>query len=317
MRRGFPSLKALRAFEAVGRLGSFTMAGQELNVTQGAISHQIKALEECLGALLIRRQARGIELTDDGKMLMETATEAFDRLADAVHRIRETQSRQLILTVGVSPTFGQLWLARRLNRFWRRYPSIELRIHHSTKYIPHGAAQVRPPEDVDVDIRLGLGNWPSVECEFLMSSSLAPYCSPALLDGPIPLRKADDLRHQTLLHAYDSQLWREWLRAAGVDGIDVDRGPVIDDPFVLEQAAVDGRGVALCPMSLLGDHLADGRLVRPFAENPETDFAFYLVFAAGASKQPKVQAFRDFLLDEASSEARQVLQCAGITQAVA
>jgi len=299
MRRRLPSLTALRAFEAAARHVSFTSAAEELNVTQAAVSHQVKVLEDCLGLLLFQRTPRALQLTEEGATLADVTSRSLDRLAEAIEELKATRRQQRILTVGVTPTFGQFWLSHRLNRFWRRNPDIELRVHHSV-------SNIDLTKDADIAVRLGRGKWHGLEAEYLMQSSFAPYCSPRLLDGPIPLRSPEDLRHHTLLHAYDYELWSEWLRAAGVDGVDFERGPILDDPFVLEHAAVEGRGVALCPMSLLGDYLSDGRLIRPFDANPETEFAFYIVFVSGALKKRKVRAFRDFLLEEASVAAAAV-----------
>ncbi len=290
-RRRLHSLNALRSFEVAARHGSFTLAAEELNVTQTAISHQVRSLEETLGVDLFIRRPRSLNLTEEGKLLADHALRAFDLLTEGVERVKAAKSRQHILTVGVSPTCGQLWLAHRLNRFWRHHPEIELRVHHSV-------SSFDLPADVDIAIRLGRGRWPGIEAEFMIESCLAPFCSPVLKNGKIPLQSPSDLRHHTLLHAYDYELWRHWLAAANVADLDCERGPILDDPFVLERAAVDGRGIALCPLSLLGDYLSDGRLVRAFPNNPETDFSFFIVSAPGAMKRRKVRAFRDFLLDE-------------------
>lgn len=290
-RRRLHSLNALRSFEAAARHGSFTAAAEELSVTQTAISHQVRSLETTLGVDLFVRRPRSLTLTDEGRQLADYALRAFDLLADGMDKVKASKSRQYILTVGVSPTCGQLWLSHRLNRFWRRHPDIELRVHHSVSTFDL-------PADVDIAIRLGRGRWPGIEAEFMIESCLAPFCSPTLKDGEIPLGTPDDLRHHTLLHAYDYELWRHWLAAANVRDIDCERGPILDDPFVLERAAVDGRGVALCPLSMLGDYLNDGRLVRAFPDNPDTDFSFYIVYTQGSMKRRKVRAFRDFLLEE-------------------
>lgn len=291
-RRRLPSLNALKSFEAAARHGSFSIAAEELSVTQTAVSHQIRSLEDWLGIELFVRRPRSLTLTDEGRVLADFSLRAFDSLADGIEKVKAAKSHQRILTVGISPTCGQLWLAHRLDRFWRRYPDIELRVHHSVNYVDVN-------NDVDIAVRLGRGRWSGTESEFMIEAHLAPFCSPTLLEGSVPLRTPDDLRHHTLLHAYDYELWSHWLESANVRDIDCERGPIIDDPFVLERAAVDGRGVALCPLSLLGNYLKDGRLVRAFPENPKTDFAFYVVYAPGALKRRKVKAFRDFLLEEA------------------
>jgi len=135
-----------------------------------------------------------------------------------------------------------------------------------------------------------------------MHSSLTPVCSPKLLEGRYPLRTTENLRHHTLLHAYNYEAWTQWLKAAGVTDIDAKRGPIIDDPAVLDQATLEGQGVTLGRISLLTDHLAAGRLVRPFDLNLETEFAYYIVYPPGALTKPKVKAFHDFLLHEATAD---------------
>ena len=290
-RRRMPSLNALRSFEAAARHSSLTRAAEELSVTQTAISHQVSSLERELDLKLFIRRHRMLILTEEGRALAEHAQRAFQLVAEGMAKIKGAKSRQNILTVGISPTCVQLWLAQRLNRFWRKYPNIELRVHHTINSFDL-------PPDVDIAVWLGRGRWPGVEADFMVESCFAPFCSPDLKNGKIPLSAPEDLRHHTLLHAYDYELWHQWLHAAGVDTIDFERGPIIDDPFMLERTAVEGRGIALCPLKLLGNHLADGRLVRVFPDNPQTDFAYYIVYAPGTLKQRKISAFRDFLIEE-------------------
>lgn len=289
--RGIQPLGALRSFDAAARHGSFTLAAEELGVTHTTISRRVRSLEENLGFELFIRRPRSLSLTEEGCLLANHTLHAFDLLARGVDAVRAAKSRQHILMVGVSPTCGQLWLAHRLNHFWCRHADIELRVHCSVNTF-------NLPADVDIAIRLGHGRWSGVEAEFMIESCLAPFCSPALKNGKIPLQMPDDLRHHTLLHAYDYELWRHWLAAANVHNNDCERGPILDDLLVLERAAIDGRGIALCTPTLLGDDLSDGRLVQAFPDIPETEFSFYIVYAPGALKNHKVRVFRDFLLEE-------------------
>ena len=296
--RRLPPLNALRAFESGARHLSFTRAAQELHVTQAAISHQVRALEQYLALSLFRRHSRRVELTDEGQMLLPTVTETFDRLARAVDDLKSAQGKVKTLTVSVTPSFGGRWLATRLSRFWRQHPDIDLRLHHSNQPVDFVV------DGVDMAVRWGSGDWPGLESEFLMRSSLTPVCSRKLLRGPIPLRKPDHLRNFTLLHEYNYQAWTQWLLAARVSGIDVRDGPVFDDPNVLEQAVLAGQGVALMRMPAAAERGRSGPLVRPFKVDVRMDFAYFIVHPRGALNQTKVRLFRDFLVAEAGAEGQ-------------
>lgn len=151
-------------------------------------------------------------------------------------------------------------------------------------------------------VRWGCGEWPGLAAEFLMRAGFTPVCSPVLLEGPHPLRRPADLVHHTLLHEEDYEDWAQWLMVAKVEGVDARRGPVIDDPSMLDRATLEGQGVALGRTALIGEHLAAGRLVRPFSLDLETDYAYYLVYPPQALVRPRVKAFRDFVLAEAEAE---------------
>ncbi len=296
MARRLPPLNALRAFEAGARHLSFTRAAQELHVTQAAVSHQVKALEDHLGVALFRRLTRRLVLTEAGRSLHPAVGEAFDGIAEAVQRLRGGEAGRTV-TVSLTPSFGARWLSQRLGRFWAAHPQIDLRLHHSV----HLADFRR--EEVDLAVRWGRGSWPGLTAEFLMRAGFTPVCSPALLEGAHPLRAPADLRFHTLLHEEQhTEDWAQWLMAAGVEGVDPRRGQVIDDPSILDRATLEGQGVALGTTSLIGQHLAAGRLVRPFDLDLETEFAYYLVYPPKALERPKVRAFRDFLMSESGAD---------------
>lgn len=299
MARRLPPLHTLRAFEAAARYLSFTRAAQDLNVTQAAVSHQIKALETFFGVKLFRRFTRRLALTGQGKLLLPVVTDVLDRLAAVTERIADPAADRL-LTVSVTPSFGGKWLVRRLGRFRQQHPDIDLRLHNSLE--PADFAR----EDVDIAVRWGRGNWFGLEVEFLKGEVVAPVCSPALREGPDPLHTPEDLKHHTLLHDYDYDDWTKWLRAVGVTDVDPRRGPIMDETNVVIQAALEGQGVALGDLSLLAEDLRAGRLVRPFDISLETDYGYYIVYPRGALEAPKVRAFRDFLLAEAAAEAETV-----------
>ena len=293
MARRLPPLKALRTFESAARLMSFTRAAEDLSVTQTAVSHQVRALEEWFGVSLFRRGGRKLALTEPGKLLYPAVSEAFDRIAEVAERIRGVQDRRT-LTISVTPTFGSRWLAQRLGRFWREHPDIDLRLHHSVKRVDF----VR--DGVDAAVRWGRGVWDGMEAEPLMPAWVMPLCSPSLLEGDNPLRKPGDLAHHTLLHETDYQEWTEWLAAAGVRDVDGHRGPVINDPNIIARAAVDGHGVAMGVPSMLADEIGTGRLIAPFGMTADPDLAYYFVYPRGAADRALVKAFREFLLEEAS-----------------
>ncbi len=296
MVRRLPSLNALRAFEAAARHLSFTRAAEELHVTQAAISHQVKALEEHLGRKLFRRLNRALLLTDDGQAYLPSVSRAFTLLNDATSDLLTTQAPGP-LTVSALPSFAARWLVPRLGRFRQIRPDIDLRID------PSAALSDFAGGDVDVGIRYGRGKYPGMRADWLMTEDIFPVCSPALLEGPHPLQDPGDLEHQVLLHDDGHGDWRTWLLAAGADRVDATRGPIFTDSSMLIQAAMAAQGVALARGVLAADELAAGRLVRPFTLSLPTEYAYYLVCPINSAEQPKIAAFRDWLLGEARRES--------------
>ena len=296
MSRRLPSLNALRSFEAGARHLSFTRAAEELNVTQTAISHQVRQLEEELGFPLFRRSTRRLELTPEGQRLAPVLTLALDRVGEATEALR-ARRRANILRVSVAPAFGTKWLVGRLSRFWLAHPEVELELRHSPVLTDFSR------DDVDLAVRYGRGPWPGVVSELLIRLEKVPVCSPRLLEGERPLRQVEDLAHHVLLHEADHAFWLQWAAGVGLKGVDVRRGPVIDDVTVLTQLAIDGQGVALGSPWLLAGDLEAGRLVMPFAQQLEHPEGYHLVYPAGALAQPAVALFRDWLLAEVAAGA--------------
>ena len=296
MARRLPSLNALCAFETAARHLSFTRAAEELHVTQAAISHQVKALEEHLGRKLFRRLNRALLLTDDGQAYLPSVSRAFTLLNDATSDLLTKQAPGP-LTVSALPSFAARWLVPRLGRFRQIRPDIDLRID------PSAALSDFAGGDVDVGIRYGRGKYPGMRADWLMTEDIFPVCSPALLEGPHPLQDPGDLEHQVLLHDDGHGDWRPWLLAAGADRVDATRGPIFTDSSMLIQAAMAAQGVALARGVLAADELAAGRLVRPFTLSLPTEYAYYLVCPINSAEQPKIAAFRDWLLGEARRES--------------
>jgi len=299
MAKRLPPLKPLRAFEAAARHLSFTQAAAELNVTQAAISHQIKQLEEALGAPLFRRMNRALKLTEEGEAFLPAVAQALETVASAAERIR-TPQKAGPLTVSVLPSFASTWLVPRLSRFRQREPEIDIRLSADYELADFDR------DDIDVAIRWGKGDYPGLSAERFMTEELFPVCSPRLaVEGPHPLKTPADLKHHTLLHDDVLTDWRVWLLAAGVEDVDPDKGPSFNYSDLVLQAAIDGQGVALGRSSLAHDALGRGQLVRPFDIALPGDYAYYFVCPAYAVQRPRIKAFRDWLFEEADRDRRQ------------
>ncbi len=287
-----PSLNGLRAFEAAARHLSFTLAAAELNVTQTAISHQIKRLEEELGLRLFVRKNRTLALTPKAKDYLPGVRAAFNYLRLATDRLLR-KDEDNVLTVSTLASHAAKWLLPRLSAFQEAHPGIDVRITTSTSLVDFKNG------DVDAAIRYGRGHWPGVRAQWLMADELFPVCSPALLNSARPLRCPEDLAHYTLLHTsggYDDD-WRQWLTAAGLP-TDISKQPGVsfDLIFMTVQAAIDGIGVAMGRTSYVQDDIAKGRLVVPFKIALPADAGFYLVSPESSDEPQKLKLFRQWLL---------------------
>lgn len=290
-----PPLNSLRVFEAAGRHLSFTRAATELHVTQAAVSHQIKALEEYLGMPLFKRMNRALVLTEAGQTYLPSVRRTLEELREATERLLKRDAGG-VLTVSVLPSFAARWLVPRLGRFQRQHPEINIRLAPTKTLTDFGEG------DVDLAIRYGRGYYPGLRADRFMTEDIFPVCSPELLDSDTPLRSPADLRHHHLLHDDDHVVWRDWLAATGIKGIDADRGTFFVDSSLLVQAAVAGQGVALARSVLVRDELAAGRLVKPFELSLPAEFAYYIVCPEYAAERPKIAAFREWLFAERDRE---------------
>ncbi len=299
MARRLPPLNALKAFEAAARHESFTRAADELNVTQGAVSHQVKALEAELGLQLFNRAPQKLMITEAGRDYLVVVRDALDRIAVGTERLLQRQSTGS-LTVSTSPNFAAKWLVHRLGRFAEMHPSIDLRVSATLHHIDFAQ------EDVDVAIRHGDGVWPGLHVTRLCTEELFPVCSPRFLGGPHALRSPDDLIHHTLLHLDHRQDWSKWLDVAGVTGADLSRGPILNQASMIVDAAVDGQGVALARTALVARDLISGRLVRPFALALPVAYAYWIVCPMATAELPKIVTFRDWLLGEAAEDMQRL-----------
>jgi LysR family glycine cleavage system transcriptional activator len=298
MRDPIPPLKSLRYFASAARHLSLSKAADELHVTHSAISHQIKALEEHLGVKLFRRHGRGLRLTEAGLAYWPAVQDSFDKLADASLKLSRRKTAGP-LTVTCMPSFAARWLVPHLGAFRARHPDIDVRIAADERVVDFTR------DEVDVAIRHGLGKWPGVVSERLLSETHFPVCSPKLLEGPNAIRAPQDLFKHTLLRDYDwrGNFWNDWFRAAGIDGVDFGHALSFNNSALMIQAAIDGLGVALTQQILVGDDLKAGRLVKPFELQIETDYAYWVVMPRQYRERPKVAAFRNWILEELTGQA--------------
>lgn len=289
MKRLLPSLTALRAFEAAGRCLSFTDAARELNVTQAAVSQQVRALEEYLDTRLFERSARGIALTLSGEILIAALSESLDRIEEALDRVRSRRDMSS-LTLRLPPYLSAKWLMPRLGRFVERHPHIHLRLHHQVDPVDFAR------EKVDLAVHWSGGNWAGAVVEPLLVRRRVPMCSPALLRARSGCRTPADLTRINLLHEFDFGDWEQWFALAGLLEADARRGTVIDNYDVLIEAAIDGQGMALLLWPAFVDYTASGELVAPLGHATAVEFIYYLMAPHEALQRPEVRAFRDFLL---------------------
>lgn len=288
-----PPLKPLPAFEAAARLLSFTEAAEELHVTQAAISHQIKQLEDAMGVRLFRRLNRALLLTEEGQAFAGTVRQALHLIADGVDRAKR-QDESGPLNVSCLPSFASAWLVPRLARFRADHPEIDIRLSADYELTDFDA------EDIDLAIRWGTGGYNDLHEVRLMTEEVFPVCSPRLLEDPDkPLEKPEDLAHHTLLHDDIRTDWRVWLKAAGVSGLNPDKGPRYNFSNLVLQAAIAGEGVALGRSAIAHDALEQGLLVKPFDFSLPSDFAYWIVCPQDRADRPKIRAFSDWLLREA------------------
>ncbi len=294
-----PPLKSLQAFEAAGRHLSFSAAADELNVTPGAISQQIRQLEEFLEVRLFKRLNRQIVLTDAGQLFMPPIASGFEQFGHAVELLRRQQNDGP-LTITSAPSFVSKWLIPRLGGFKQICPQVDVRIDTSDRLVDFER------EDIDVGIRFGDGVYPELETIYLFSFDLIPVCSPKLLEQGEGLRRISDLKNHTLLHISYSQIdpgfpdWSMWLKAVGADDVDASRGIFFDQTDLLYQAALDGQGVALLANVMAEPEIEAGRLVQPFAQRLPVKMHYNLVTTPQKARVPKVAAFREWLLRESA-----------------
>jgi LysR family transcriptional regulator, glycine cleavage system transcriptional activator len=300
MPRRLPPLNSLRAFEVVARHETFRAAAEELHVTPAAVIQQVKTLEEFVGRKLLRRHGRGYSLTPDGSAGLEALRNGFDQLAVAVDAMSSGGRR--ILTVSAVPSLSAEWLVPRLHRFGEQHPDIDVLLHPTVELVDLEHSRV------DLGVRYGSGSYPGIVSERLFDDEIFPVYSPRKL-GRRALKNPADLKGLPLIHTDWTPEsghwpgWSDWLRAAQVSGVNVNKGLRFSDGALAIQAAVGGQGVALGSRALALDHLEAGRLVRPFELSLVTDFAYYISCAKKRAEEPDLVAFRRWILSEAQRES--------------
>ena len=299
MLRRLPSLNALKAFEAAARHESFTRAAEELFVTQGAVSHQVKALELELGVKLFNRERQRLVITEAGRDYLTAVRDAFDRIAIGTERLLQRQSSG-VLIVSTSPDFAAKWLVNRLGRFAEEHPNIDLRVSATLHHVDFAR------EDVDLAVRHGDGNWPGLDVVRLSSEQLFPVCSPKLLTARSRLTRPADVLKFTLIHVDDRKDWTRWLEAAGVHDVELTHGPVLNRVSMAIDAAVDGQGIVLARTTLAATDLINGRLLRPFAQELRLSKTYWIICPKATTTLPKIITFRDWLVAEAARDLRQL-----------
>ncbi len=302
MSRRLPSLNALKAFEAAARHLSFTKAAEELNVTQGAISHQVQGLEESLGLQLFRRMNRSMALTDAGRAYLPALSEAFDRIAGATEQLK-AQEETGQLTVTVLPSFAARWLLPRLGRFRQIAPDIDVMVSSRQQLVD----LTREPVDAAIRFGMGQGRYPALEETLLLGDEILPVMAPSLRDGRPPPRRPEDLKDYPLLHDEVGDMepavdWRRWLLLAGVDCVDWRRGSAFTDSAFGVMAAIAGEGVALARRTLCLEDLVAGRLVQPFGPSVPLKQTYRLLVTREKAQWPKIRRFRQWLLDEVAAQ---------------
>ena len=289
MSRRLPPLNSLKAFEAAARRLSFTLAANELHVTQAAISHQVKSLEAFLHTPLFERYPRKLELTEAGEALKKRLCVCFDEMDAAISSLLQQHNRQT-LKLRMGTAFGAKWLSPRLPEFSQRYPEIDLAFNYSQAIADFDNS------DIDICITFGDGNWPGVEAYPIINLDFFPVCSPALIHRYGEITSPNQFADLPLLHDLNYYIWTQWLKQMGATNVNARRGTIFDDSNVLSQAAIDGQGVAMCSGVLIEDQLAAGHLVRLFDTAFVSRWAYHLTYPSQYASNPNVIAFRDWLL---------------------
>lgn len=290
--RKLPNLAALRAFDAAARHECFSRAAEEIHVTPGAISHQVRALEDDLGLELFKRHGKRITVTETGRRFAATVRKSLTEIAQAAEHLRSL-NRQERLVISATPSFASRWLAPRLWKFIDHHPDIEVVLQSGSHL-----SDLRL-DGVDVGLRYGRGRYDGVAVDKLTEDYYYPVAAPGYLsrEGSAP-RTPDDLRHCNLLRMDVRESWQPWLKLAGLDLPEPSGGLVIEDSSLTLRAAADGAGVALSRHVIASREIAEGELVRLFDLALPADEAYYFVCLPEARDKPSIVAFKTWIFEE-------------------
>jgi LysR family glycine cleavage system transcriptional activator len=296
MPKALPPLISLRSFEAVARQLSFSKAAEELNVTPGAVSQQIRAFEERLGVKLFNRTRRSVALTQAAARMLPDIQAGLDLLSRACSN-RSVPLGERTVTISVAPSFASKWLLPRLSSFYDQHADIDLRISATVELADFER------DGIDFAIRLGHGRYPGLHAEPLFAEALTPLCSPGILKGKGRLKTPDDLAKHRIIHDTsipgqgEHSAWEKWLALAGAKHVSARRGARFTLAELAMQAAIDGTGVALGRLVLAEGDLAAGRLVRPFKTVLPLDVSYFLVRSEKVAPRSEMMRFRDWLFN--------------------
>jgi LysR family transcriptional regulator, glycine cleavage system transcriptional activator len=287
-----PSLSSLRTFEAAARLGSFSLAADELSVMASAVSHQIKLLEEYTGVRLFHRINRTVVLTDVGRRYANEIAFAFEHMVAATQNVAKSDKSD-ILSIHSSPSFATQWLMPRLSRFSTIHPDIDVRLHAA-----HSGVDMVPEFDIDIRYGTKLSSASTVSV-FLPEEVIVPMCAPALIDGPKPIHRPEDLRHHTLIHSEATLVgWDDWVRPKPNLKLNLKRGLRFDRSFMSIGAAVDGLGVCLESLLLVQREIEMKQLVMPFGLDSLKIRGHNIAYLTSMVELPKIKAFQNWLFSE-------------------
>lgn len=299
MRRYLPSLTAMKTFEAAARHKSFTGAAEELGVTQGAVSRQVRLLEDRLGLRLFRRGKRHLELTKEGLRYMPPLTRALNMMEAATIDVLASRAGTRILKISMLPTFAMQWLVPRLTSFRQENPRILVSLYTSNRLVDLVA------ENFDLAIRYGDGKWENLMSEPLLDEDVVVVCAPELLEGRTSLRDPKEILNYMILHTVTRRAaWPEWMSHAGGPIDDVPNGIEFEDFFMTIQGALAGLGIAVLPQLLVQDHLNDGSLIKAYPVAAPSKASYHVVGHPARWEDPAVTAFRSWIQDQANGCAR-------------
>jgi len=294
-----PNLAALRAFEAAARHENFSRAADEVNLTHGAISHQIRSLEEDLGIKLFIRNGKRIAITPEGQRFAAIVRKSLGEIASAAAELKDS-AKVKRLAISALPSFAARWLAMRLGKFIDVHPDIEVTLQSSSQLVDLSRGEV------DVGIRFGNGNYLGVTLEFLMGDYYYPVASPRYLGGDLP-RTPQDLTYDMLLRSDHDEPWSVWFAEAGLDLQEPSGGLIFTDSSMLIRSAAEGNGIAMARHVIAMQEIAAGELVRLFNVAVPSPHAYYLAYTPQGIAKPQVRAFRDWLIAEVTQFKQEVV----------